>query len=76
VATMSCSYVVAMHTEGVIYSRQRYSLTSLMFSLLQATLAHTMHTHVYTYTYTQRESHETICIWSLTFGSRLVVLGD
>ena len=38
-------YVVAMHTEGVIYSRQRYSLTSLIFRVVycqfcQARLAH------------------------------------
>ena len=27
-------YVVAMHTEGVIYSRQHYSLTSLIFKVV------------------------------------------
>ena len=38
-------YVVAMHTEGVIYSRQRYSLTSLILRVVycqfcKARLAH------------------------------------
>ena len=38
-------YMVAMHTEGVIYSRQRYSLTSLILRVVycqfcKARLAH------------------------------------
>ena len=56
-------YVVAMHTEGVIYSRQRYSLTSLILRVVycqfcKARLAHT-----------QRESrddlHLTFDPWTL-----------
>ena len=56
-------YVVAMHTEGVIYSRQRYSLTSLILRVVycrfcKARLAHRHDTQ----SDTERESLETIRI--------------
>ena len=40
-------YVVAMHTEGVIYSRQRYSLTSLILKVVycQFCKARLVHRH-------------------------------
>jgi len=51
--------MVAMHTEGVVYSRQHYSLTSLIFrevycQFCKARLAHTQ----------KRESLKTLCIWT------------
>ena len=52
-------YVVAMHTEGVIYSRQRYSLTFLILSQACTPSWHS-----------ERESVETIRIWPLTPGSQ------
>ena len=37
-------YVVAMHNEDAIYSRQRYSLTSLILSLLSDFVKPDLHT--------------------------------